>query len=58
MPWTSKGYDKANYSKLMDKYGLRGIPALIILGKDGETLVSKDGRGDVMGKGLACIKEW
>ena len=57
MPWTSKGYDKAYYSKLMDKYGLRGIPSLIVLGKDGETAVSKDGRAGVT-QGFSCIKEW
>ena len=42
----------------MDKYGVRGIPTLLVMGKDGVTAVNKTARGDVMSKGLACIKEW
>ena len=45
----------------MDKYGLRGIPSLILLAKDGETALKKDCRGDVMGMqgiSLDCVPAW
>ena len=47
MPWSSDGYDKENYSKLMKKFGIRGIPCLVILNEDGETAATTKGRGDV-----------
>lgn len=47
MPWSSDGYDKETYSKLMTKYGLRGIPCLVVLKEDGETAATTTGRGDV-----------
>merc|ERR1712230_271022 len=35
MPWTSKGFNSKSYSKKMDAFGLRGIPALVLLNSDG-----------------------
>ena len=58
MPWESRGYNKDGYKKLMDTYGLRGIPALILLAEDGETAVSKDARGHVTSKGLGAYTHW
>ena len=57
MPWDTIGYDKPKYSTLMEKYGIRGIPTLVLLGKDGETAVSTTARGDI-GKGLAAMNDW
>jgi len=34
MPWVSDGYDKSAYSTKMSEFGLRGIPALILLKGD------------------------
>lgn len=47
-PWTSKGYNRDTYQKKMGEFGIRGIPTLVLLNKDG-TMASKDCRGDVMG---------
>ena len=57
MPWTSDGYDKECYRKMMDDFGLSGIPALVVLNKDKCTAASKTARGDV-GEGPLCIKKW
>lgn len=48
MPWLALPYDarKIN-SALSKKYGVQGIPSLVIVGNDGK-LISKDGRGMVM----------
>ncbi|GFR81050.1 nucleoredoxin-like [Elysia marginata] len=43
MPWLSLPFDSDQKEKLSNEYGVSGIPALIILNKDG-TLKSKDGR--------------
>merc|ERR1711862_130198 len=48
MPWTSTGYNREVYQKKMGEFGIRGIPTLVLLNKDG-TMASKDCRGDVMG---------
>jgi len=53
VPWNS---DLAN--SLKQKYGVSGIPFLVVVKKDG-TLVTKDGRSHVMSKSPeAAIKEW
>jgi len=57
MPWTSSGYNKDRYRELMDKFGLRGIPSLILVDKN-ENALKKDCRGDVMSAGLQAIAAW
>jgi len=42
---------------LKQKFGVSGIPALIVMKSDG-TLVTKDGRAAVQGKGPAAVKDW
>jgi len=46
MPWDTIGYDKKRYSDLMSKFGLSGIPALVLLKGNGESeeLADKGGR--------------
>ena len=56
MPWDTMGYDKDEYKKLQDKYGINGIPALILLKEDG-TMVHKQCRGDVS-KGPMAMMDW
>jgi len=58
MPWTSKGFNKADYSEKMANYGIKGIPTLIVLGKDGITAANDGARNDVMNEGVKCIKKW
>eukprot|EP00486_Rosalina_sp_Unknown_P006390 CAMPEP_0201574984 /NCGR_PEP_ID=MMETSP0190_2-20130828/19864_1 /ASSEMBLY_ACC=CAM_ASM_000263 /TAXON_ID=37353 /ORGANISM="Rosalina sp." /LENGTH=158 /DNA_ID=CAMNT_0048004019 /DNA_START=85 /DNA_END=561 /DNA_ORIENTATION=+ len=44
-------------NKLMEKYGVQGIPTLIILNKNGE-VVDKAARGVVHNKEHEAIKQW
>ena len=39
------------------KYGIRGIPALIIVSPDGKT-ITKNGRGDVTSNAKGALKSW
>jgi hypothetical protein len=58
MPWVSDGYDKEAYSKKMSEFGLRGIPSLVLLKKDG-TLASSACRSDVTNlKPAEAIEKW
>jgi len=53
VPWNS---ELAN--SLKQKYGVSGIPFLVVVKKDG-SLVTKDGRSHVMSKSpAAAIKDW
>jgi len=48
MPWLALPFSEQDINaQLSVKYGVRGIPALIILGPDGE-LITKEGRGAIM----------
>jgi len=47
--WLYLDYDSEHIRKLADKYGVQGIPALIVIRPDG-TVVTKDGRSDVQSK--------
>ena len=57
MPWTSKGFDKDRYNKLMETHEIKGIPTLIVLKADGETAAEKNGRGDVS-NGVIGFTKW
>ncbi len=54
MPWGTTGFDKDRYQVLMDKFGIRGIPTLVLLAKDGESAVSMKARGDIS-KGVGAL---
>ena len=59
MPWMSKGYNKDAYSEKMKEFGLRGIPMLCLLKKDGKSLCNKDCRGDVSSMTpKECLEKW
>lgn len=45
------------YRKLGKQFNIQGIPALIVIKKDG-TVVSENGRGDVEKKGVNAYKDW
>ena len=44
-------------SALKQQFGVRGIPALIIVSPDGKT-ITKNGRGDVSSNPKGAIKAW
>merc|ERR1739849_60563 len=47
--WCGVEHNSALANDLKQKYGVQGIPMLVVCKKDG-TLVTKDGRSNVMGK--------
>ncbi len=57
MPWPAIPYDSPLRAKLGEQYGVQGIPNLVILDADGNT-VTKDGTGDVMSKRADAIDAW
>lgn len=58
MKWlTIPGARSEDTQKLAEKYGVRGIPALIVLDAEGN-LVTADGRSDVSGDPEGALKKW
>jgi nucleoredoxin len=56
MPWLALPYD-AEPAKIGEKFGIRGIPALVILDQDGK-VVTRDGRKDVASHGAKALERW
>lgn len=44
-------------NSVYSKYGVSGIPALILINKDG-TEANRNARSDVTYKGASCLDEW
>ncbi len=57
MPWLALPFESERKGALGSKYGVRGVPTLIILDPDGKIL-SKDGRRDVMELGAKAFDKW
>ena len=57
MKWYTMPHRSGPANALAKKYGVRGIPALIIVSPDGET-VTKNGRGDVTSNAKGALKAW
>lgn len=57
MNWHTLPHRSDAANALAKKFGVRGIPALIIVSSDGKT-ITKNGRGDVSGKPGKAIAEW
>jgi len=56
--WLAVEHNSAVANDLKQKYGISGIPTLIVVKLDG-TVVTKDGRSHVMGKQpAAAVKDW
>jgi len=56
--WLAVPHNSAVANDLKQKYGISGIPALVVVKVDG-TLVTKDGRSHVTGKSPAqAVKDW
>ncbi|XP_022664529.1 nucleoredoxin-like protein 2 isoform X2 [Varroa jacobsoni] len=55
--WYAIKYNDAARSELGSHFGVRSIPTLIILKKDG-TVISKDGRSEVQSKGTGAWELW
>merc|ERR1712018_298603 len=55
--WWAVEYGSDPVKALKEHFGVSGIPMLVVLNKDGK-LITKDGRGDVSGKGPASVAHW
>lgn len=58
MKWlTAPGQGSKEINHIMDYYGLRGVPSLLVFGPNGE-LITKDGRGDVTNSPGSAMAKW
>jgi len=57
MKWYTLPHRSGPANALAKKYGVRGIPSLIIVSPDGKT-ITKNGRGDVSGKPKTALAGW
>jgi len=57
MKWYTMPHGSSAANALKKKYGIRGIPALIIVSPDGKT-ITKNGRGDVSSNAKGALKAW
>ncbi len=57
MPWLALPFGDDHKKSLSKKYGVRGIPMLVIIDSKGE-LVTGNGRGDVSKSGAKAFKGW
>ncbi|MBU1693903.1 MAG: redoxin family protein [Verrucomicrobia bacterium] len=57
MPWPAVRFADKNREELKKKYGIQGIPTLVIIDSSGKTL-SANARGDVANQGLAEFDKW
>jgi nucleoredoxin len=57
MPWVAIPFGSKYKGQLGKKYGIRGIPSLVVIDSNGE-LITKNGRGDVGSKGAAAFDSW
>ncbi len=57
MPWLALPFGDSHKSTLSKKFGVNGIPMLVIVDAEGK-LITKNGRGDVSSQGAAAFKKW
>lgn len=57
MKWYTLELGSQEGNALKQQFGIRGIPALIIVSQDGE-IITKNGRGDVSSNASGAIKAW
>ena len=58
MPWLAVDYkDSARISALKQKFGINGLPTLVIIDQDGQQ-VNDDGRQDILNNNLDALEMW
>lgn len=58
MPWLAVEYkDTARIASLKQRYGINGLPTLVILDQDGQQ-VNDDGRQDILNNNLEALEMW
>lgn len=57
MPWPALAYGSKKSEELSETFGIRAIPALVVVGPDG-TVLSAKGRAEVESLGTQALGEW
>lgn len=57
MAWPALPFDSAKRGELSAKFGISGIPALVIVDSDGN-LITKNGRRDAADNARKALREW
>ena len=57
MPWLALDFNKEELDALAKEYGVRGIPALVVLKNDGKSVATDKARGDCA-DGILAMKGW
>ena len=57
MPWLALPFGDSHVGALKGKFGVRGIPMLVIIDAEGK-LITKNGRGDVSSQGAKAFDKW
>ncbi|MCK4563413.1 MAG: redoxin domain-containing protein [Verrucomicrobia bacterium] len=57
MPWLMLPYGDDHKKSLSEKFGVRGIPMLVIIDAEGNT-ITKNGRGEVSSQGAKAFDKW
>ena len=57
MPWLALPYGDQNIRALGSRYNIRGIPALVIIDGNGNTITTQ-GRGDIATHGAKAFDRW
>ena len=57
MPWLAVPHGSKTAAKLKERFGIRGIPTLVILDEEGEK-VTQNGRRDVSVSGADAYEKW
>lgn len=55
--WWGVEHGSSAVEALKSHFGIRGIPALIVVDKNGD-VITKDGRADVQSKGPGVVAQW
>jgi len=56
--WLAVTHGSAEAGALKEKYGISGIPSLIVVRKSDNEVITKDGRAEVQSKGPQAVKGW
>ena len=57
MPWVAVPYTDARNNNLKQRFGITGIPTLIVLNQKGD-IITAEGRSDVQTNREGCFEDW
>jgi nucleoredoxin len=57
MEWPAIPFDSSKRGELSGKFGISGIPSLVIVDSDGN-LITKNGRGEALENGRKAVRTW